>query len=156
MSIDINHFHVLSGHLNERLLRETAQQAPARRPWAGPSLDRVRRQRLDVDAAVRDKEEVEDHLVYVRTFVADMNNMGRPQCFRTDNGGEFSSRDYVEFSDSTRICREYTAPGRPQQNAVFKSAILRAIEGGHAARREIRLMFPGVDLGRIPNIYGQR
>ena len=36
MSIDFNHFHVSSGHLNERLLTETAQQAPARRPWAGP------------------------------------------------------------------------------------------------------------------------
>ena len=105
-----------------------------------------------MDTAVQDKEEVEDHLVYVRTFVADMNNMGRPQCFRTDNGGELSSRDYVEFSDSARICLEYTAPGRPQPNADFESAIWRDIEGGHAACREIRLMFPGVDLGRSPTL----
>ena len=47
---------------------------------------------------------------YVRKFVADMNNMGRPHCFRTDNGGEFTSRDYVEFCDSAGIRREYTAP----------------------------------------------
>ena len=28
--------------------------------------------------------------------LADMNGMGRPNCFRTENGREFISRDYVE------------------------------------------------------------
>ena len=93
---------------------------------------------------------------YVRKFVADMNNMERPHCFRTDNGGEFISRDYVEFCDSAGIRREYTAPGKPQQNAVVESAIWRAMKGGHAARREIRRMFLGVDLGRIPNLGANR
>ena len=89
---------------------------------------------------------------YVRKFVADMNNMERPHCFRTDNGGEFTRRDYVDFCDSAGICREYTAPGKPQQNAVVESAIWRAMKGGHAARRETRRMFPDVELGRIPNL----
>ena len=55
---------------------------------------------------------------YVQTFLADMNGMGRPNCFRTDNGGEFISRDYVDYCDSAGIRREYTDPGKPQQNAV--------------------------------------
>ena len=98
---------------------------------------------------MREKSET---TTYVRKFVADMNNMGRPHCFRTDNDGELTSRDYVEFCDSAGIHREYTAPGKPQQNAVVESAIWRAMKGGHAARREIRRMFPDVDLGRIPNL----
>ena len=89
---------------------------------------------------------------YVRKFVADMNNMGRPHCFRTDNGGDITSRDYVEFCDSAGIRRGYTAPGKPQQTAVVESEIWRAMKGGHAVRQEIRRMFPDVDLGRIPNL----
>ena len=36
-------------------------------------------------------------ITYVREFVADMKSWGRPHCFRTDNGGELTSHDYVEF-----------------------------------------------------------
>ena len=95
-----------------------------------------------MDAAVRDEKT--DTITYVWKFVADINNMGRPHCLRTDNGGESTSRDYVEFCDSAEIRREYTAPGKPQQNAVVECAIWRAMKGGHAARRVIRRIFPGV------------
>ena len=74
---------------------------------------------------------------YVQKFPTDMNGMGRPNCFRTDNGEEFISRDYVDHCDSVRIRREYTAPEKPQQEAVVESAIWRAMKGGHAARLEI-------------------
>ena len=87
---------------------------------------------------------------YVQKFLADINGMGRPKCFRTDNGEEFISRDYVDYCDSARIRREYTAPGTPQQEAVVESAIWRAMKVGHAARLEIRRLFPDVDLGKIP------
>ena len=52
-------------------------------------------------------------VTYVRTFVADINNMERSHCFRTDNGGELTRRGYVEVCDSARIHREDTAPGNP-------------------------------------------
>ena len=95
---------------------------------------------------------------YVQKFLADMNEMGRPNCFRTDNAGEFISRDFVDYCDSAGIRREYTAPGKPQQNAVVESAIWRAMKGGHAARLEIGRLFPDVDLGKIPFVgaYGNR
>ena len=40
---------------------------------------------------------------YVQKFVTDMNAMGRPHCFRTDNGGEFTSHRYVDYCDSVGI-----------------------------------------------------
>ena len=83
-------------------------------------------------------------------FVADMNAMG-PHCFRPDNGGKFTSRSYVDC-DSVGIRREYTAPGKPQQNAVVESAIWRSMKGDHAARREIRRLFLGVHFTGIPSI----
>ena len=89
---------------------------------------------------------------YVKEFIADMNHIGLPRCFRTDNGGEFTGRSCVDFCDSAGIRREHTAPGKPQQNAVVESAIWRAMKGGHAARREIRRLLPDVDLRRIPNL----
>ena len=87
---------------------------------------------------------------YVQKFIADMNGMGRPNCFRTDNGGESISRDYVDYCDSVWVHHECTAPGKPHQNAVVESAIWRAMKGGHAARLEIGRLFPDVDLGKIP------
>ena len=89
---------------------------------------------------------------YVKKIIADMNHKGRPRCFRTDNGGEFTGRSYVDFCDSARILRENPAPGKPPQNAVVESAIWRAMKGGHAARREIQRLFPHVDLRRIPDL----
>ena len=71
-----------------------------------------------MDAAVRDEKEVLRPSQYVQKFIADMNAVGWPHCFRTDNGGEFNSRSYVDYCDSAGIHREYTTPGKPQQNAV--------------------------------------
>ena len=67
---------------------------------------------------------------YVQKFFADINAMGRPRCFRTDNGGEFTGRSFVQFCDSAGISRECTALGKPQQNAVVESAIWQAMKGG--------------------------
>ena len=91
-------------------------------------------------------------IAHVKKFITDMNHMGLPPCFRMDNGGEFTSRSYVDFCDLAGIRREHTAPGRPQQNAVVRSAIWRAIKGGHAARGETQRRFPDVDLRRTLNL----
>lgn len=60
---------------------------------------------------------------YDKKLLADMNALGRPLCFRTGNGGEFTSRSCIDFCDSAGIRREHTAPGKPQKNAVAESAI---------------------------------
>ena len=52
-------------------------------------------------ATVRHEEQVGDH-TFVQRFLADMNDMGTPRCFRTDNGGEFTSRSYTDFAVSTQ------------------------------------------------------
>lgn len=70
-------------------------------------------------------------------FFADLNAMGRPRCFRTDEGGEFTGHSFVEFCDFAGIRRGYKSPGKPQLNAVVKSATCGVMKGGHAVRREI-------------------
>ena len=89
---------------------------------------------------------------YVQRFLADMNDMGTPRWFRTDNGGEFISRMYTDVCDSARIRREYAGPGKLQQKAVVESAIWRAMTRGHATRCELRRQFPDVDFAKIPNV----
>jgi hypothetical protein len=42
----------------------------------------------------------------------------RLKAIRSDQGGEFMSRDFKEFCDEHGIKREYTIPGTPQQNGV--------------------------------------
>ncbi|CAB1098288.1 unnamed protein product [Ectocarpus sp. CCAP 1310/34] len=92
-----------------------------------------------------------DTLKIVQRFLADMNGMGTPGCFRMDNGGEFTGSAFTSFCDAAGIRREYTAPDTPKQNAVVESAIWRAMKGGHAARRHI-LAMGHVDLSSIPNV----
>ena len=60
--------------------------------------------------------------MYVQKFIANMIDMDRPHCFHTDNDGEFTSRDYIDYCDFTTIRGQYTAPGKPQQNVVVESA----------------------------------
>ena len=87
---------------------------------------------------------------YVQTFLDDTNAMGQALCFRTDNGGKFTGSSFVELSDVAGIRCESTAPGKPRHNAVVETAIWRVIKGGHAARREIRWLFPSVHLPGSP------
>ena len=44
----------------------------------------------------------------MKKFVADMNDMGSPKWFRSDNGGEIISNSYVDYYESVEICRGYT------------------------------------------------
>ena len=83
--------------------------------------------------------------LFVQRFLADMNDMPTPRCFRADNRGEFTSRSYTDFCDSAGIRHEYTATGKTQQNEVVEIAIWRAMKGRHVARREVRRLFPDVD-----------
>ena len=93
---------------------------------------------------------------YVQKFIADQNAMGRPHCFRTNNGGDFTSRSHADYCNSGGIRREYRTPGEPQAKTVADSATWRAMKGGHAARSEIRRRFPAVDFVRIPQHQRQR
>ena len=86
----------------------------------------------------------------VQKFFAIKNGKAGPNCFRTDNGGKFISRDCVDYCDSAGIYHIYMAPWKPQQNVVVESDIWRATKGGHAACLEIGRLFPGVDLAQIP------
>ena len=86
-----------------------------------------------------------DTTKYAKRFLVDMNCMKTPECFRMDDGGEFTSREFAEFCDAFGIHREYTTPDTPKQNGVVDSAIWRAFKGGYAAHRRI-LSNPHVDL----------
>ena len=163
-----NHFFISSGHINERLLRETAQQhgvtlpgvlqpcsgcleaievrtgvprrtaSRAEKPMETVHVDLAGPYDVSVGGSVHLIMFVDstsrwmrpngmikrpEIITYVRKLVTNMNGMRRPYCFRTDNGGEFTSSHYVEICDSVGIRREYTAPGKPQLITVVQSAI---------------------------------
>jgi hypothetical protein len=53
-------------------------------------------------------------------FKAEIENLTNKKIktLRTDNGGEYTSKEFVSFCKSTRIRRELTVPHNPQQNGV--------------------------------------
>jgi transposase InsO family protein len=44
----------------------------------------------------------------------------RLKCIRSDNGGEYCSKDFDYYCSYHEICREKTALGTPQENGVSK------------------------------------
>lgn len=56
--------------------------------------------------------------MYVHKFIADISDVRRPHCFRTDNGGDFPRLSYVDHCDSAGTRREYTAPDKPSKSKV--------------------------------------
>ena len=118
--------------------------------WRVGSTHHSRGWCLEADATVRHEKHGGDH--HVRPHVTHRHDTEKPRCIHTYNRREFISGRYVDYCDSAGICHVYTAPAKPQQNAVVGSAIWRVIEGGHVTRHEIRCLFPGVDLATIPNI----
>lgn len=92
---------------------------------------------------------------FIKRFLSDMNGMGAPGCFCADNGGGFTSREYIDLYDAALIRREYTTPDPPKQNGLTERAIYRIMRGGHTARRHI-LSQSHVDLASIPSVHEDR
>jgi transposase InsO family protein len=59
-------------------------------------------------------------LAIFQEFKAKVENLtGRKiKVLRSNNGGEFTSKDFNNFCIESRIKREYTVPYKPQQNGV--------------------------------------
>ena len=87
---------------------------------------------------------------YIKHYLADISGMGTPECFRMDDGGNFTGQAFTEFFDAAGICREYAAPDTPTQIGVVDSAVCRAFKGGYVVCHHI-LSNPHVDLSAILN-----
>ena len=74
--------------------------------------------------------------------MVDNNDMERPHSFRTDNGGEFTIRSHVDYSNSAGIRRKYTIPGTPRQNAVVEGDIWACIERRPCGSSRVVAAFP--------------
>ena len=44
----------------------------------------------------------------------------RMKCLRSDNGGEYCSKEFDSYCSHNGIHREKTVPGTPQENGVIK------------------------------------
>lgn len=86
----------------------------------------------------------------VQRFIADH---GAPGCFRSDNGREFTSAEYISIWDQRVIRREYMGGGSPKQNGLVESSITRAPKGGHIGRLEAPLLYPRMKLHEIPTVH---
>ncbi|CAB1120041.1 unnamed protein product [Ectocarpus sp. CCAP 1310/34] len=178
-SVDINRFHRSLAHACEPLSRETAQQrAIVLTGKLEPSTDcmRAKGRRGSVPrgpGARAPKPLGRVHLdlcgplvpslggnLYLFVAVdsasrllADVGryDLGRIECFRVDNGTEWTRGDFRRFCDDNGIGIESTPPGVPQYNGVVESAIWRVMKAGMAARRSAGRVF-NVDFVFIPGL----
>lgn len=58
------------------------------------------------------------------------------QMFRTDRGGEFCSKEFINFCEDTGIQRHYTAPYSPQQNGVVERHNRTVVAMGRSMLKE--------------------
>ncbi|CAB1110849.1 unnamed protein product [Ectocarpus sp. CCAP 1310/34] len=94
-----------------------------------------------------------DALAATKRLLADVGryNLGGIECFRVDNGTEWTRGDFRRFCDDHDIGVEFTPPGVPQYNVVVESAIWRIMKAGMAARRSAGRVF-NVDFASIPGL----
>ncbi|CAB1116207.1 unnamed protein product [Ectocarpus sp. CCAP 1310/34] len=94
-----------------------------------------------------------DALAATKRLLADVGryDLGRIECFRVDNGTEWTRGDFRRFCDDNGIGVEFTPPGVPQYNGVVESAIWRIMKAGMAARRSAGRVFH-VDFASIPGL----
>lgn len=68
---------------------------------------------------LKEKSEVFEKFKRFKTMVEAETKL-KVQTFRTDRGGEFTSREFNEFCDREGVKRHLTAPYSPQQNGVVE------------------------------------
>jgi transposase InsO family protein len=73
-------------------------------------------------------------LARFQEFKAQVENLTgrRIKVLRSDNGGEYTSRDFSDFCIEARIRREYIIPYNPQQNGVAERKNKTIIEATKA------------------------
>jgi putative transposase len=81
---------------------------------------------IEVDTSLSSKR-------IIRTLERIIENRGKPQTIRTDNGPEFTSKDFELWCKDKQITIQYIQPGRPMQNGyierfnrLYREAVLDA------------------------------
>ncbi|CAB1102832.1 unnamed protein product [Ectocarpus sp. CCAP 1310/34] len=94
-----------------------------------------------------------DALAATKRLQADVGryDLGRIECYRIDNGTEWTRGEFRRFRDDNGIGVEFTPPGVPQYNGVVQSAIWRIMKAGMAARRSAARVL-NVDYASIPGL----
>ena len=57
-----------------------------------------------------------------------VSEFGPPKSLRSDNGGEFVSKDFEEFCRGAGVVREFTVPETPEQNGVAERFFRTSVE----------------------------
>ena len=68
-----------------------------------------------------------------RTLVAAVNACGTPACLRTDDGLEFTNKEFRTLTAENTIRREYTSDDSPKSNGRAERKLVLVAEGSLAA-----------------------
>jgi len=87
---------------------------------------------------IRNKSNVFDTFKKWKAFVG--NETGkRLKCLRSDNGGEYCSKEFNRYCSENGICREQIVPGTPQENGVLERMNRTIMENSRCMRLHARL-----------------
>lgn len=87
---------------------------------------------------LKNKSETLD--AFKRFCVLVENSSGKKvKTFRTDNGGEFTSKDFNKFCEEAGINRHFSAPYSPQQNGVVERRNRTLIEMARSLLKEMKM-----------------
>ena len=78
---------------------------------------------------IKEKSEVLDKF---KEFQTATNAGSQIECLRSDNGGEYSSREFHEYLHENGIRHEFTVPNSPQQNGVAERMNRTLIESARS------------------------
>ena len=68
---------------------------------------------------LKEKSEAVEKFKAFKTYVENETDL-KIKCLRSDNGGEFNSKEFNKFCEDHGIKRQYSAPRTPQQNGFVE------------------------------------
>lgn len=87
---------------------------------------------------LKQKDEALDMFKKFRALVEDGDEK-KIRVLRSDRGGEFSSKEFVNYCEQSGITRHYTAPYSPQQNGVVERRNRTVVEMARGLLKEMGL-----------------
>jgi hypothetical protein len=87
---------------------------------------------------LKEKSEAFEKFKIYKSLVENETDL-KIKCLRSDNGGEFTSKEFIQFCENHGIKRQFSSPRTPQQNGVVERKNITVQEAARTMLNEAKL-----------------
>jgi transposase InsO family protein len=88
---------------------------------------------------LKEKSEAFEKFKIYKSLVENETDL-KIKCLRSDNGGEFTSKEFIQFCENHGIKRQFLASRTPQQNGVVERKNITVQKDARTMLNEVKLL----------------